>query len=246
MSNTGLRIGASNGTTSSHQHCSLHIRWGESGRGVRLGGNYVSRGRWFGRKNPKYYFVSGGSVTNAILASRMDLRSADAETFDECARSPSLHPKWQRSLWFTNCKSLRRSPLPGELNGSNNRRVGLAFQGYAVVESYRGAIALVAILIRGSHRNTKLDRVLRTATRYSPRLADCSGGTDHVFCATDLISATPVYFTTLRNGELHNTAVGWRSMSCIRLRRVVAASAAYPFALPAVRISKRRVQARSC
>lgn len=199
--------------------------------------------------------VSGGSITNGFVASECDFGQVDAETFHRVAADLAqrisgkgrFHGFWLISrpylvflavtgliilAWFTD---IFVALVAQTLWGNELRAVtGTEMISLAVI----GVVWGVAALNRGALVLSWLSRTFFRDKRITmASLSDRS--TDHVYCATDLTSSSPFFFSTKGGGRVFSESYGRGEGRDIPVQVAVAASAAFPPAIPPLRFRLR-------
>jgi predicted acylesterase/phospholipase RssA len=188
--------------------------------------------------------VSGGSVTNAVVATSCEFSSVGRTEFEEVA-SRLTRTLVERGIAFSSW--VTRLYLIG--------LSVLVLAGFSVcvlrfpIECSRRtclAIALVcaaAASLRGWLIEWRIGALLFWRDRHGLRLGDLKHRTLHVFCATDLPEGEPVFFLAWSGGGyLASRGLGAARADDLPLQTVVRASAAFPGAFPPRRLSVRKFE----
>jgi len=200
--------------------------------------------------------VSGGSIVNAYMATRVDFREIDSQQMTEIAHDlvsrimkGVITPQWWVRLggWI-----LSTSLVVGTVVALTVEVTLGAVAGMATLMV--GAILLPGRALRGAfHRRYLAD----SSAGKNPVFGDLQPGlVEHVLCTTDLISGQPVYFSTWSRGvcwrrnwvydvQEHRRGFGesWDA-STVDVTNACRASAAFP-GLPPWRLSFRPLRAVS-
>ena len=183
--------------------------------------------------------VSGGSITNAVVAAACDLRSVDVGRFDEvAARIASTVVK--RGLLFSALSTYAFVAGIG------------AVAAYLAVEALfdwpldlpwwallAGLAAVASVLsLRGHVLSRLLERRFLAGAR--PRLGDVDRPVVHAFAATDLNSGAPFFFSTAGGGTVESPVLASATCAWMPLRDAVRASAAFPGGFPPKRLALGR------
>lgn len=190
--------------------------------------------------------VSGGSITNALIAQRCDFNRVSPEEFDRHAAELA------RAI----CRGLvPRAFLPVVLVTFSIVAIAVVtlFNLYGDVDSWLstigafvltlGCIALFGtmLLLRGFALSFFLERRLFGLAGNASTLCGIESSVRHVWCATDLNSSMPVYFTS-SGRHLYSPAWGRAApekAGTITLADVVRASAAFPGGIPPKKLDVR-------
>jgi predicted acylesterase/phospholipase RssA len=186
--------------------------------------------------------VSGASILNGLLAQAGDVRAMRVSDIDEVAVT-LLRTVTRRGLllssWIT----------PAYLGVIAVGAVGVVV---AAVTSWPmtlvwwqiilAALVLgVVLMMRGTVIVHLMSRQFFRSEDGPTRLGQIASPVRHVFCATDLNSATAAEFAAGGGEPTFVTAMGNVSVPRFRLDRVVRASAAFPGLIPPARLSLRRL-----
>jgi predicted acylesterase/phospholipase RssA len=174
--------------------------------------------------------VSGGSLTNGVVAQSSDYRQTSAEAFSDVARDIASTIVGKGTLWATPLTKLYLVVLL------------LATAAPVVVwflplELLLRALLFVLLLLvfglfaqlRGVVCGRAFARTLYSPSGRPTRLAEVSQDVDHVFCATDLHAGEHVYFS---GRFVCSYRFGFGEPGDLPLHTVVQASAAYPGGFP--------------
>jgi hypothetical protein len=197
--------------------------------------------------------VSGGSITNGFVASRCDFGSlTDTETFRRVAAQLAqivsgrgkCHGFWLASrpylafmfvsgmiimAWFLNIvvPLLAMFFWNVELRSVFPSEIELFF----VV----GLVWGVAALLRGELVLWWISRTFFHSEAITLGSLSEKRKIDHVFCATDLTSSGPFFFSTKGGGRIFSENYGRGEGKDVPLKMAVATSAAFPPLIPAIR-----------
>ena len=183
--------------------------------------------------------VSGASLTNGfLLAQGDDFGRLDQDSFDSIAKA-LIH-------------RLARTPVMGGLTFALYALLllsglccfSIALWSWPIQSSplVRAALPFAwgaAFLFRGRIIESGIARFLQPAIAGSARPAGGptlgrtrpSTSTTHVFCATDLVTQSPLFFVD-HGGAWAYSRYGWAAASCVPIATAVRASAALPGAFP--------------
>jgi predicted acylesterase/phospholipase RssA len=186
--------------------------------------------------------VSGGSIANGFVAQECDFATTTPDEFDRVAaalldrvvRHGLFHRSWQ--VWAY----LLLIVLGVMLAAS------ATFAGWPVEwPPWLGALVAVClaalVLLRGMVINLQLARRVLSRDGRSTKLVDVPRSVEHVFCATDITSGAPFYFSTAEGGYVYSPALGKSHVARTRLAGLtlataVRASAAFPGGIPPKRL----------
>jgi len=197
--------------------------------------------------------VSGGSITNGFVASKCDFGSlTDTETFRRVAAQLAqivsgrgkCHGFWLASrpylafmfvsgmiimAWFLNIvvPLLAMFFWNVELRSVFPSEIELFF----VV----GLVWGVAALLRGELVLWWISRTFFHSEAITLGSLSEKRKIDHVFCATDLTSSGPFFFSTKGGGRIFSENYGRGEGKDVPLKMAVATSAAFPPLIPAIR-----------
>ena len=187
--------------------------------------------------------VSGASITNAFIASRCDFQSVEIDKFKPIAAEliSKLERRGLFSVWTTwLCVAAVVALMIavsclfvwiwwGFVSNSPFLDMWGGFMIFSIVLS-------IALAFRGWIIDRWMAAVYFGPRRTAPRLKDISGrAVDHVFCATDLCSGLPFFFSSFFGGRQISTFYGRAEAPFVPLQQVVRASSAFPPAIPAIR-----------
>jgi predicted acylesterase/phospholipase RssA len=186
--------------------------------------------------------VSGGSITNAFVARRCNFQKVSSQEFDGIAA---------RLLKIIVRHGLIRRPL---IIGYLALVIAAAsftvsawltqfpvhLSGWACLLLAAGTVLLLTL--RGRVLDLQLERTLSQASglAWPRRLRDVTSPIEHIFCATDLRTGMPFYFSTAHDGYAYSPVLGFSLRVQLPLARVVRASAAFPGGIPPLRYKSRR------
>ncbi len=190
--------------------------------------------------------VSGGSITNAFIASRCKFEAETSDSFDEIARELIEAVIYKGVLTKSRLLTILITILCPPV-----AFVVLAILG--ALPSPLITITLVGvwialILCRGMLIEALLSKCYFGKFRSLHSLGELnSGNVEHVFCSTDLAMGVPCYFSTWNGGYLHirlsttDEHISGRRISTpnMLLAGIVRASAAFP-GIPPRRVSLRK------
>jgi predicted acylesterase/phospholipase RssA len=190
--------------------------------------------------------VSGGSITNGVIAHNVDYPYASSAELDEALRPLTRHVAFTGLFFWgpaTNAYVVSLFSLLGI--GVAALVTGLVLIGIGGVGVVSGLVTLTGIAVIAvaaryfEHRSAVVDKAL-AKTHFSrngkpTRLADVSRGVDHVICSTELQSAGHLYFAPT---FLYSYAFGAGAPHDLALSTAVQASACLPGAF-----STRRIKA---
>jgi predicted acylesterase/phospholipase RssA len=176
--------------------------------------------------------VSGGSITNAFVASRCDFSAVEIETFRreiaaELARLVAGHGLLQaRPTWVYIVATLATGTL----------LIYLAVLGFPLLPSIVTAILLFALAYaRGAVITTWMKRTFFPNGLDKLTLGDIARhSVDHVFCATDLNEGQPLFFSSASGGRVFSQIHGVARQPQVPGLAAVRASAAFPPAIPPI------------
>jgi predicted acylesterase/phospholipase RssA len=175
--------------------------------------------------------VSGGSLTNGVVAQSKSFPTCSAAEFDEIGNRLTRQLAGRGTLWAVWSTWLYLVVLFSVLGAA------VAIWWLATDLWVRAVLFVVALLVFGlvaSFRGAVCGRAF-ARTLFSPggkttRLADIAGDDlDHVFCSTDLHAGEHVYFS---GRFVCSYRFGFGRPGDVRLHTVVQASAAYPGGFP--------------
>ncbi len=188
--------------------------------------------------------VSGGSLTNGFVASRIDFAKASPSEFvavaADLARRLVHRPVMGRLI----------IALYAVLAASGAVSLVLVAWGWPVAVPLWVRIPILPawgllFLLRGTLIEYLLSRAYFSASSTNGRVApslECRRSTAHVFSATDLGRGAPVHFVAWERGHVYCPAHGWGLAGHIKLATAVRASAAFPGAFPPRLVRSRRLQ----
>jgi predicted acylesterase/phospholipase RssA len=187
--------------------------------------------------------VSGGSITNGFVAQHCDFAQATPEAFDRVAadllnrivRHGLFHGSWV--VW---------AYLAVLAVGAALVTTAYAYGWPAALPGWVAALLFVALgalaLLRGSVISLQLAQRFFTHQGIPTKLNALSRSVEHIFCATDITSAAPFYFSTWDGGYVYSPALGYSRLKNTRLEHTtlttaVRASAAFPGGIPPKRLA---------
>ena len=188
--------------------------------------------------------VSGGSITNGVVAHEVDYAQTDGPTF-EAKVAPLVRHVSETGLFFwgpaTNAYVIALFTLIGiGLIVLLTGLVLIGIDGIGVVSGLvtLGGIVLLAIAARWfEHRSAVVDKALAkthfTTGGRPTRLAEVGRSVDHVICSTELQSGLHLYFAPQ---FIYSYAFGVGSPQALPLSTAVQASACLPGAFSVRRI----------
>jgi hypothetical protein len=184
--------------------------------------------------------VSGGSITNALVAQECDFSTVTSYEFDSVARKLATAIVTRGLLDATLFARLFVVTLIGLaiLGVWSLSRWSTHLVPWWLCMVFLGAFGVLAAL-RGTLVEYLFGTVLFRKSGRSTTLGDVKGGTEHVFCATDLNHAGPWHFVAGSRAFSYSPARDLRGVvdtAEIRLQTVVRASAAFPGAFPPKRM----------
>ncbi|SOC50262.1 hypothetical protein SAMN05660748_3004 [Blastococcus aggregatus] len=180
--------------------------------------------------------VSGGSITNGVLAHELDYRTADAAAVD-AATVPLVRHVADTGLFFWGPSTNRYvlSVVGGLLAGVVALVTGVVIVcrdglTWAAGVPLLAAAALLALTAWWAERRSDVVDSALAGAHYSTggrptRLADVGRSLDHVFCATELQSGGHFYFSP---GFVYSYEFGVGEPAGLRLSTAVQASACLP------------------
>lgn len=193
--------------------------------------------------------VSGGSIANGFVASECDFAA-----MDEGAQFRAVAARLAQIIsgkgTFSGFWLISRPPLICLLVSgviilawlTNLLVAGLVFLFWDIVvrpvSSTEVFQCLAAVLVWGVAALNRGELVFwwisRTFLRSKPvTLGSVSGrAIDHVFCATDLTSSSPLFFSTKGGGRIYSQSYGRGEGKDVALKRAIGASAAFPPLIP--------------
>jgi Patatin-like phospholipase len=197
--------------------------------------------------------VSGASITNAFVASRCDFKHVEIDEFESVA-TELVSKVARRGLWSVRTTwlcifavitcALAASLLFAFVWWEHQ---SLAFDAWSAWGVF--IILLIIISIVLALRGWVIGRWMATVhfPRRTPNPTDPDTTTrlrhlnhmsphiDHVFCATDLCSGRPFYFSTAFFGRQISVVHGRAEAKSVPVQIAVRASSAFPPAIPAIR-----------
>ena len=183
--------------------------------------------------------VSGGSLTNGYVASKCDFRNLERDDFwpfaSGLAQTLSGNGKYRGFfLWgwpfVIALATIGLVLLWWLLTIAESWRVGSLLPPVSRTKFLTFLVSTVVWGVVGLNR----DALVRTWIRWTffrPKRSlsfDPPLATDHVFCATDLTSSSPLFFSTNGEGRIFSKRYGRGQGKDIALHFAVAASAAFP------------------
>ena len=196
--------------------------------------------------------VSGGSITNAVLAATGDFATTDRATLERTAsrfaralvkEGSFFFPGWRRFLLASVALFIYPTVMPRVGGGPYWPAFWFYTKTYVVLMMLLFLAKIV--LLRRRTQAEVFARVLARATgdrvafrdrwklQVELRLRDLpKSSVTHVLCATELHSGRPMY---LARGWVFSPAYGWGEPD-VRVRDAIYASAAFPAAFPPLRV----------
>lgn len=174
--------------------------------------------------------VSGGSLTNGVVAQSSDYRQTSADGFAEVARDIAATIVGRGTLWATPLTKLYLAALLLAAGAP----IAVWF---LPLELWLRALLFILLLLafglvaqaRGVVCGRAFARMLYSPAGRPTRLAQVNRDIDHVFCATDLHAGEHVYFS---GRFVCSYRFGMGEPGDVPLHTVVQASAAYPGGFP--------------
>jgi predicted acylesterase/phospholipase RssA len=174
--------------------------------------------------------VSGGSITNAFVASYCDFKNVDAKQFEEIVRPLAkkiayrgLLQTWQSWAWAIAVGIVALLIFASYL-----------YSPYPLAMTLVLSLSLFFLLYWRSWPIDKwMETIVPPAVTFGSLPKRC---VDHVFCATDLRFGQPFFFSTADGGRLFSLNYGRADEPNLPLVRAVRASAAFPPAIPPISI----------
>jgi predicted acylesterase/phospholipase RssA len=188
--------------------------------------------------------VSGGSITNGVIAHELDYAQADATHVRE-RLEPLIRHVANTGLFFwgpatnTYVTAVLGTLVLGALTVAIDTVYCFAFgiDAAAAVVLLSGALVLTLGMVLFTLRSRVVDRALArthfSRDRRPTRLTEVDRSIDHVFCATELQSGLHVYFAPT---FVRSYRFGTGSPADLKLSTVVQASACLPGAFAARRL----------
>jgi len=186
--------------------------------------------------------VSGGSITNAFVAQECNYQLTNSEEFGQVAtRLASVVAN--RGLLSTNLITVVYVSVLVAL-------AVVIFLCFALRPPQVGALLCAALVplwaviagLRGTIMEMLFARLLFSKNGTRTRFKDAQAIMEHVFCATDLISTQPFYFSTMNGGHVYSHSFGFAEAESIGLHVAVRASAAFPGGFPPRRLNIRKLR----
>ena len=183
--------------------------------------------------------VSGGSLTNAYIAQRMDYQSITGDAF-QARTAPFANQLAVRGTAFAPFESKCYMALLGLAGVA--ALLGPWF--LPTLGFFRALICVAAILLwsflfarRGDVCAHAFAKTLFTSSDLSPLLKDINRTVDHVFCATELQSAQHMFFSA---DFVYSYLIGKGTPADLPLHIAVQASACFPGGFPPRWLPTRR------
>jgi hypothetical protein len=185
--------------------------------------------------------VSGGSILSGFVASRCDFREVGAEGFDAVA-GDLLRRTVRRGLLHSSIvwAYIGLMALAGVV------LIGLSLFDFPLAVPWWTLVAgwfcwAAVLLLRGVVLTFQFGRILFNGEGSAATSADVTSSVEHIFCATDLPTASPLYFSTWSGGYVYSPVYGTAKGAGFGLNVIVRSSAAFPGGIPPKRLALWRL-----
>jgi hypothetical protein len=185
--------------------------------------------------------VSGGSILSGFVASRCDFREVDPESFDAVA-GDLLGRTVRRGLLHSSIvwAYIGLIALAGVV------LIGLSLFDFPLAVPWWTLVAgwfcwAAVLLLRGVVLTFQFRRILFKGEGSVATSADVTSSVEHIFCATDLPTASPLYFSTWNGGYVCSPVYGTAEGAGFGLDVIVRSSAAFPGGIPPKRLALWRL-----